>query len=72
MAPLPLACSMKKKPKKPYAPPAVSPAAEKAAEPTPMPAPRSKPRVREVPLSAKEKSRAAKKAARARWMLRNP
>lgn len=62
---------MKKKPKKPYKPPVAAPAADPAPEPTKAPAPRVK-RVREVPLSAKEQARAAKKAARARWMLRNP
>ena len=62
---------MAKNPKKSNKPSQAGPAADKASEPTPMPAPRTK-RVREVPLSAKEQSRAAKKAARARWMLKNP
>jgi len=62
---------MKKKPTKSGSQPQAAPGAAKANEPTPMPAPRTK-KVREVPLSAKEQSRAAKKAARARWMLKNP
>ncbi len=66
-----LALPMDKKPKKSQAPPAAAPAADAAAASTPMPAPRSK-RVKEIPLTAKEKSRAAKQAARARWMLKNP
>ena len=57
---------MQEKWKKPQVPPAVVP-----AEATPSPAPTSR-RVREVQLTAKEKSLAAKKAARARWMLQNP
>jgi hypothetical protein len=62
---------MAKKPMKSNTPPQGDSAADKATEPTAKPAPRTK-KVREVPLSAKEQSRAAKKAARARWMLKNP
>jgi hypothetical protein len=58
---------MRKKPKKTYQPPVPAPVAEENATPaTPRP-PRPK-RVREAPLSAKELSRAAKKATRARWL----
>jgi hypothetical protein len=63
---------MARKPKKyrphveaPKAPPEAGPT--KAAERSPMPEPRTK-RVREPKISAKERSIAAKKAARAAWL----
>jgi hypothetical protein len=66
-----LLSGMRKKPKKSYkAPPAAGPAAT-PGEQTPAAAPRTK-RVKEVPLSAKEQSRAAKRATRARWLSAHP